>query len=161
MPHFLFLIKNYSFQMFRKGEDKAIRYRGEELSTCENDETLEELITYFLENEAADKPKLSFLISDENFKKYVRKALACSEKFDPSALCFYRLSDFLARRALENRGDLPSEKLAKIFFHIETAPEKEVEGRTNTSSSLAQLAKMSKVEVLKKENGNAHKRNPV
>lgn len=44
--------------MVREGEDKAIRYRGEELSTCENDETLEELSHIFRKMRL--RPSLSF-----------------------------------------------------------------------------------------------------
>ena len=92
--------------------------------------------------------KISFLIPDDVFPKYARYALDCSGEFRPSAICLYRLNDFIESISLDNKESLSAEKLAKIFFHCEESRKEERKPEA-ALSPLARIAQRSKVEPIK------------
>lgn len=148
MTHLLFLLKDSFLQTFKAGQESPLPIRGERGENCTSTDEYKSLIKRMMNQELEKSAKFSFLIPDDSFSDYARCALNCSEKFRPSAICLYRLSDFIESIHMENKECFSAEKLAKIFFYHEDTPQDKEKKPEVALSPLATVAQKSKVEPI-------------
>ena len=150
MTHLLFLLKDSFLQTFKAGRESPLPIRGEKGENCTSPDEYKCLIHRMMNQESENSAKFSFLIPDDNFSDYARCALTYSEKFCPSAICLYRLSDFIESIHMENKERLSAEALAKFFFYHEDTPQGEEKKPEVALSPLATVAQKSKVEPIRR-----------